>query len=310
MSSDWTDRIRLRNLRFLLSLAQTCNLSHSAAALHTTQPGLSKWLKDLENNIGLTLFERHARGLAPTVHGQVLIAHARRIDAQLDRAATDMKILSEGGSGHVALGASGVTATETGPHAVLEMTTRMPDLRISLVEGTMELLLGMLRQGDLDIVIGRTVIESESLAEFSTEVLYTEPVDLVVRCDHPLMRLPEISWDDVQGYRWIVWPRGSPIRRALEVALTAAGRSLPPNHIESNSVIANITLLNNSDVIGAASHRSARTLSRMNMLRILPLELRGFGSISMYWQHGDLHPKSVEQTLDCIRCVIKAAEDS
>ncbi len=42
MGSDWTDRIRLRNLRFLLSLAQTRNLSHSAAALHTTQPGLSK----------------------------------------------------------------------------------------------------------------------------------------------------------------------------------------------------------------------------------------------------------------------------
>ena len=185
----------------------------------------------------------------------------------------------------------------------------MPDLRINLIEGTMDLLLGMLGQGDLDIVIGRTVDESDSLSEFNTEVLYTEPVDLVVRCDHPLIRLPEISWDDVQSYRWIVWPRGSPIRRALEVALAAVGRSLPPNHIESNSVIANITLLNNSDVIRAASRRSARTLSSMNMLRILPLELRGFGSVSMYWHHDELHPKFVEQALDCIRCVIKAAED-
>ena len=73
---DWTHRLRLRNLKMLLSLAQTRNISHSAAMLNTTQPGLSKWLKDLEDDIGLPLFERHARGLRPTPHGDVLIAHA------------------------------------------------------------------------------------------------------------------------------------------------------------------------------------------------------------------------------------------
>lgn len=50
---DWTHRLRLRNLKMLLSLAQTRNISHSAAMLNTTQPGLSKWLKDLEDDIGL-----------------------------------------------------------------------------------------------------------------------------------------------------------------------------------------------------------------------------------------------------------------
>ena len=87
---DWTHRLRLRNLKMLLSLDQTRNISHSAAMLNTTQPGLSKWLKDLEDDIGLPLFERHARGLRPTPHGDVLIAHARRVEAQLDRAGEDM----------------------------------------------------------------------------------------------------------------------------------------------------------------------------------------------------------------------------
>ncbi len=238
----------------------------------------------------------------------MLIAHARRIEAQLDRAATDMQILSEGRAGHVVLGAAGVAATEAGPRAVLEMTARMPDLRIDLVEGTMDLLMDMLAQGDLDIVIGRTVEQSENLSTIGSETLYTEPADLVVRCDHPLLDLSEVGWDDVLDYRWIVWPRGSPIRKALEQALAAVGRSLPFNYIESNSVIANITLLNNSDVIGVASRRSARILSRMNMLRILPLELHGLGSVSMYWRKDELHPKSVDQALDCIRRVIQETE--
>ena len=305
MGSDWTDRIRLRNLRFLLSLAQTRNLSHSAAALHTTQPGLSKWLKDLESDVGLTLFERHARGLTPTVHGQALIAHARRIEAQLDRAAADMNILREGGAGRVALGASGVAATEAGPLAVLEMAARMPTLRIDLVEGTMDLLLNLLSQGDLDIVIGRTMEDDASLAGFDAELLYTEPVDLAVRRDHPLIGRAEIGWDDVRQYRWVVWPRGSPIRKALETALAAAGLSLPPNYIESNSVIANIALLSNSDAIGVASHRSASALADMNLLRILPLKLQVFGSVSMYWRRDEYRPKAVELALDCIRHVLR-----
>ena len=305
MGSDWTDRIRLRNLRFLLSLAQTRNLSHSAAALHTTQPGLSKWLKDLESDVGLTLFERHARGLTPTVHGRALIAHARRIEAQLDRAAADMHILREGGAGHVALGASGVAATEAGPLAVLEMAARMPSLRIDLVEGTMDLLLDRLNQGDLDIVIGRTMEDDPGLAGFDAELLYTEPVDLAVRRDHPLIGHDAIDWDDVLRYRWVVWPRGSPIRKALETALAAAGLSLPPNYIESNSVIANIALLRNSDAIGVASHRSASALTDMDLLRILPLKLECFGSVSMYWRRNEYRPKSVELALDCIRHVLR-----
>src|SRR5690606_37008067 len=105
------------------------------AMLHTTQPGMSKWLKDLESEVGLSLFERHARGLTPTVHGEVLIEHARRINAQLDRAAADMRVLQEGGSGRVVIGASGAAATEAAPRAVLAMAREMPDLRIDLVEG-------------------------------------------------------------------------------------------------------------------------------------------------------------------------------
>ena len=114
---DWTHRLRLRNLKILLSLDQTRNISHSAAMLNTTQPGLSKWLKDLEDDIGLPLFEQHARALRPTPHGDVLIAHARRVEAQLDRAGENMAALREGGGGRVVIGASGASASDTVPLA-------------------------------------------------------------------------------------------------------------------------------------------------------------------------------------------------
>jgi len=307
MATDWTDRIRLRNLKFLLSLAQTHNLSHSAKLLHTTQPGLSKWLKDLEADIGLPLFERHARGLTPTQHGQTLIAHARRIDAQLDRAVVDMDILRTGGAGRVVIGASGAAATEAAPRAILAMAKRMPDMRIDLVEGTMDRLLGLLARGDLDIVMGRSASNAALEASIHSEQLYVEPIDLVARPGHPLFDLPELQWSDVTKYRWIVWPKQTPVRNALETALATAGQSLPSNYIESNSVIANVTLLTHSDLIGTASHRSILMLARLNLVRTLPLKLEGFGSVSMYWRKDELYPRSLEMALECVRS--SASED-
>ncbi|MCB5364343.1 LysR family transcriptional regulator [Pusillimonas sp. CC-YST705] len=302
MTTDWTDRIRLRNLKFLLSLAQTRNLSHSATLLHTTQPALSKWLKELESDIGLPLFERHARGLVPTTHGDVLIAHASRIQAQLDRAAVDMSVLRFGGAGRVVVGASGAAASEAAPRAVLALAQRMPDLRVDLMEGTMDRLLALLAGGDVDIVIGRTASIAEAdAANIRSEVLYVEPIDLVARPDHPLFSQPQVGWEDIERYRWIVWPSQTPVRKALEAALAKANRSLPSQYIESNSVIANITLLNLSDVIGTASHRSSLMLTRLGVLRVLPFKLDGVGSVSLYWRNDGLFPKSVEAALDCIR---------
>ena len=115
---DWTHRLRLRHLQVLLSLASTGNLSQSAAALNTTQPALSKWLKELEEDLGLPLFERHARGLRATSYGEALIEHARRIEAHLDIARDDMQALRAGGSGLVSIGTSGVSAADTVPLAV------------------------------------------------------------------------------------------------------------------------------------------------------------------------------------------------
>ncbi|KAG1537127.1 hypothetical protein G6F50_014919 [Rhizopus delemar] len=81
--------------------------------LNTTQPGLSKWLKDLEDDIGLPLFARHARGLRPTPHGDVLIAHAQRVESQLDRASADMAAYGAAG-GDEAAGTHAAGAREAG----------------------------------------------------------------------------------------------------------------------------------------------------------------------------------------------------
>jgi DNA-binding transcriptional LysR family regulator len=297
---DWTYRLRLRHLQVLLSLATTGNLSQSAAALNTTQPSLSKWLKELEEDVGLPLFERHARGLRPTSYGEALIEHARRIEAHLDIARDDMQALRAGGSGLVSIGTSGVSAADTVPLAVARLLDRMPRAQVRLVEGTMNLLMPQLARGELDIVVGRSGQQYDD-PQLQTEPLYTEPINFVARPDHPLTEKAKLGWDDVLAYSWIVWPQGTPVRNALETALAAAGRTLPDHCVESNSSILNLTLLNNTDLVGVASHRAALRFEQLKALGILPIQLEGFGSVSAYWHAENVNRAAVAMALESLR---------
>lgn len=306
---DWTHRLRLRHLQVLLSLAATGNLSQSAVALNTTQPALSKWLKELEEDVGLPLFERHARGLRPTSYGEALIAHARRIEAHLDQARDDMHALREGGSGLVSIGTSGVAAADTVPLAVSRLLERMPRAHVRLVESTMDQLLPQLSHGELDIVVGRSGQQYDDPL-LQVEALYTEPINFVSRPHHPLTEKAALGWDDVLAYSWIVWPQGTPVRRAMETALAAAGHALPSHCVESNSSLLNLTLLNNTDLVGVASHRAALRFEKLNAIRILPMQLEGFGSVSMYWLAESENRAAVAMALEALRAYADQASSA
>src|SRR5690606_28560978 len=129
---DWTEKHRLKHLSFVLSLQETNNLSLTAKALNTTQPGVSKWLKELESEMGVILFERHSRGMFPTRHGQVLIAHAKRIVSNLDRASKDMQALKEGAWAKVVISMSCSAAASTLRHAVTLFMEQQAHMYIEL----------------------------------------------------------------------------------------------------------------------------------------------------------------------------------
>lgn len=300
---DWTHRLRLRNLQILLSLGQTGNISRSAAALHMTQPGLSKWLKELEEDVDLPLFERHARGLRSTPYGEALIAHAARIDAHLSTARDEMASMAKGGSGLVRIGTSGAGAADTVPLAVLKLVQTMPLARVQLVESTMDRLLEQLDIGELDIIVGRSAADTQD-ASIRTESLYLEPFHFVCRPKHPILTHKKPAWEDLLAFPWITWPKGTPIRTSFEAGLAAAGLATPAGSLESNSVTMNLTLLNNSNMIGVASHRAALRFARMNVMAIVPTRQFGFGSVAMYWREDAVGRSAVDAAVFALREVV------
>lgn len=284
----------------LVSLAETQNVSRSAERLHMTQPALSKWLKELEADIGVGLFERHARGLRPTHYCELLLEHARRIGVDLDRARDEMAMLLAGNTGYVAIGGSGATIASTVPAAVLALLKAMPGARVDIVEGTMDRLMEMLGRRELDIAVGRSQPQYMT-SQVEAEELYGEPLHFVARKGHPLHRLKSLGWDDLYRYRWVVFSSDTPVRSLLNEELRVARRSLPANALQSNSVFASFSLLTASDMITIASQRSIAMYEGMGALKRLPIRFSAAPPVMMYWR-GDTSPSAAMQlTLECLR---------
>ncbi|KIC79554.1 MULTISPECIES: LysR substrate-binding domain-containing protein [unclassified Pseudomonas] len=297
---DWSRRLRLRHLHLLVSLAETGSLSDTARLAHTTQPGLSKWLKELEEDVGATLFERHARGLRPTAHGQLLLGHARRILSEMARAQHNLEALQEGDSRSVALGTSPASAPSLVPDAITYFLRQHPRSRVQLQESTMNALLERLEQGELDVVVGR-LDSYQPRATLRSELLYHEPMQVVARPGHPLSGRRELGWEDLLAYDWILWPEGTPIRSRLDMALTQAGLKPLPCRVESSSLMGNLWLLQNSDMISVASGRVAEHFTARGLVVSLDFELETQGSIGMCWRDEPLMDGSVLDLLDCLR---------
>jgi DNA-binding transcriptional LysR family regulator len=296
----WTRRLRPRHLQLLIKLAESGSLSDTARQAHSTQPGLSKWLKELEEDAGTPLFQRHARGLHPTPQGELLVSHARRILSEMERAQSNLEAMREGSYPTVVIGTSPAAAPSLVPDAILYFLQRQPRARVSLHEGTMNVLLERLEQGQLDVVVGR-IDHYRPRASLNSEVLFHEPMQVVARPQHPLLSHPTPGWDELYAYDWLLWPTGTPIRNRLDQALTNAGRKPLPCRVESASLMANLWLMQSSNLLAVASARVAEHFSQRGLLKAIPFELQADGAIGMCWRD-EPHPQSaLTDLLDTLR---------
>jgi DNA-binding transcriptional LysR family regulator len=268
----WMLRLRVRHLEVFMTLVHTGSQSLTAERLHITQPALSKWLRELEQNAGCTLFER-GRPLRLTVYGDVLLRYAQRVLGDSSRTGDELEALRAGSSGHVRVGVLRAVAPILVPRAILACRRESPHVQISLHEDSMDNLLPRLRRHELDCVIGR--LQSEAMAQgLVTEALYDEPVCAVVRRGHPLLRKRRVSMRDTAPYSWILPLPGTPMRLRLESEFTAAGIALPRNAIESVSLLINEKLLQETDLISVVSRQLADHYEACGTLAILKLTMR------------------------------------
>lgn len=141
----------LRHLRYFVAVAERGNVSRAAAALHVSQPALSRQIHDLEAELKVALFERAGRGLRLTGAGEDLLAHARRTLDSAGAFRERARAIGSGDAGVLRVGATPQTLQRLFPALITRFRRIMPGVEMHLTEGDAVSLIEALRRGSLHL---------------------------------------------------------------------------------------------------------------------------------------------------------------
>jgi len=214
--------MNLRDLRYLVALAEALHFGKAAEACHVSQPTLSTQIKKLEEELGVALVERAPRHVMLTAAGRDIAVRARRVLAEVDQMRETARRTSDPEAGSVRLGLFPTLGPYLLPHVVPRIRARFPRLELLLVEEKTEAILHRLRDGKLDAAVLALPLHEDWL---ETEFLFEEPFLLAVPEGHPLAILRNLQLSDLGDQHLLLLEEGHCLRdQALEVChLAGAG---------------------------------------------------------------------------------------
>jgi DNA-binding transcriptional LysR family regulator len=272
--SHWFIRARLktRQLLLLVALAEEGNIHRAAEVLNMTQPAASKLLKDLEDVLGVALFDRLPRGMQPTLCGEAMIRHARVALSSLNQAHDEVQGIKAGSFGRVSVGAITTPGLMLLPQAIARVKQAHPTLRISLQVDTSDVLMERMAQGKVDILVARLFAQHDKTA-LRFEAMAEEPAVAVVRPGHPLLSAGKLTLRDLSGWGWIVPPEGSVLRHRFDLMFSEAALDAPVNLIETSALLFVTKMIAEGDMIGLLAGDVGRYYAQHTLGAVLPIEL-------------------------------------
>jgi DNA-binding transcriptional LysR family regulator len=294
------NRLRMSQIELLAAMERSPTLSAAARDVNLTQPAASRLLNTLTADLGIALFERVGRTLKPTAAGQALIRKAAEFVADLDRTQSDLEAIDEGLIGTISVGAGVSSCYVLVPRAVTLLLKTTPRIAVSVREGGMDELAARLREGRIDLLVGR--FESDTpYQDIAIERLYSPSVRVVCGPQHPLARKRNPMWKELIQEAWILPESGTPMRSAVESLFRRQGIRPQASLVESSAIQANVALLNSLNLIWVLSEDVSEYFAGLGALHIVNVpELDAPGPFIIgHLRHRRLSP-SAERMRDCL----------
>ncbi|MFC0548689.1 LysR substrate-binding domain-containing protein [Kutzneria chonburiensis] len=262
-------RLKVRHLVLVVTIAEQGSVVGAAERLRITQPVVTRGLRELEQILGVELFDRGPRGVTPNAYGRAFVDDARAIIAQIRQAGKHVAELSTGMVGTVVVGNHLSGATVLLPTAIARLKRQFPYITVIVREGTPDRLTEGLLTGDIDLVVGRLTPQGEDQRTRRVR-LYHEPIRVVVRAGHPATALAEPELADLIDYPWVLPVTQTALRSEVEQVFFRQGLGVPTNRVECTSLPTLRSLLVDADMIATLP---ALLATRDDALTVLPIEL-------------------------------------
>ena len=227
-------RVKFRHLQTFLEVAGQRSVGKAADALAITQPAVTRTIRELEDILGVSLFEREGRGIRISHFGEVFLKHAGESLAAVQRGIDSVAQARTFEGPPVRIGTLPTASATFMPDVVAQFLNGGTGSPVTIVSGENRFLLDSLRRGELDLVVGR-LAAPEVMSGLSFEPLYSEEVTIVVGAGHPLLARRNFSLRALSDYTVLMPTRGSVIRPFVDRLLLSNGIPDLPHIIETVS---------------------------------------------------------------------------
>jgi DNA-binding transcriptional LysR family regulator len=215
--------LNVARLKVLDEVARRGSFSAAADALDYTQSAISQQIAALEQEAGMTLLQRHPRGVSLTAAGQTLVGHAEGILARLESAEAALGAIAGLRGGRLRMASFPTAGATLMPLAIATFRARHPDIELTLAEGEPEQIAPRLRAGELDLALLFEFGDSAGTDELTRVELLEDPLYLALPREHKLATKRKLRLEDLRGEAWVQTASSSPCARQVVRSCHAAG---------------------------------------------------------------------------------------
>jgi LysR family transcriptional regulator, hca operon transcriptional activator len=240
--------MELRHLRYFVAVAEAGGLTVAAQRkLHTSQPSLSRQIRDLEDEVGAQLLIRRARGIELTPAGRAFLEHARVVLSQVEAAAQAARRVAHPAKPCFVMGFLTGHELTWMPEALRILRDELPNIDVMISSQYSPQLANALLKGNVDTAFLR---REQGVPELAFRPLVKEPLVVVLPSDHRLAALKAISPEDLVGETFVGVADTAPVLRAvIDDYLKRSGVNITPDH-EVDHVVMGVSLIASTGGVG------------------------------------------------------------
>jgi LysR family transcriptional regulator, benzoate and cis,cis-muconate-responsive activator of ben and cat genes len=263
--------MELRHLRYFVAAAETENVSRAALKLHVSQPGISRQIRDLEDEIGFQLFERSAKSLKLTNAGKSFLTEARAVLQRADEAVKTARAIATGDQGELHVGYAPSPTSRILPPALRAFQGELPNVRVKLHDFSTEEMIRGLREGKLHIAF-LVRPTAAMLRGLHFEPIMRDSICLAVAPKHPLARRRTVALAEVVREPLVIYSRADYPEAHEEFAAMFAHVKGKPHIAEEHDGVASLIAGVESGAGVALVPESIACIAgpRLKLVRVLP----------------------------------------
>lgn len=293
--------MNFRILHYFLTVAHEQSITKAAELLHITQPTLSRQLMQLEEDLGVRLFEREQHRLKLTTAGSFLQQRGQEIIDLVEKTSFDIQTQEYNLSGRIVVGAGEYNSVRTLARLISSFQERFPEVKFDIFTGTADVIADKMQKGLIDIAVLQAPVDTSSFAYIRLHE--KEELGILMRVDSPLRALPSLRASDLAGVP-LIMPTRLQIRS--EVLNWLSGDLANMNFLGTCNLLANAAIL--VEETGCCALVIRAPLMDENRFTFRPLQPPLISDVLLAWRRDTQQSRVLQKFIEHSRSQLQHAE--